>query len=296
MTTVLGKRKSHASPAGAAAPPGDIFRRFFEANFEPLPVAKPAATPVSAPSAEDEDDEPEDGDEWAGLSDYGAGEPGRTIEIVEHTALKPLPALSRREAKAYLSSRPPTVATASSSATAAAPAQKAKKATPGDEDSADLLRNDLALQRLLSESHLFNPSPLGAGSGVDTTHHGRTRHVATDLRLSSLGSKSSIFKQAKMPMSHRKGIEGAKVAREEKRRREAKENGIVLERPAPGKGPKAKDRGRERGAGKRERAVDAPAVGKFQGSTMLRLSKKDVAEIQGGGGAPRGGKTKRRRR
>jgi hypothetical protein len=75
--------------------------------------------------------------------------------------------------------------------------------------------------------------------------------------------------------------------REAKRRAEAKEAGIVLERETRKK--KGADRGRERGVG-------GPSVGKFRGG-MLTLSKKDVRDITGEGGGERGkGKAKRGRR
>jgi hypothetical protein len=73
-------------------------------------------------------------------------------------------------------------------------------------------------------------------------------------------------------MAHRKGIIDKRVAREEKRRREAKENGIVLER----KGGKERRRGRGKGEGE----IDGPGVGKWRGG-MLRLSGRDVRDIEG---------------
>ncbi|KAI1842303.1 hypothetical protein JX266_011471 [Neoarthrinium moseri] len=314
MATVLGKRKSRsaaaAEPAVSEEEAQAIFRRHFEAQFAPLPDSKPGKSSASADddSEEEEDDdradsilslsedEEADGDEWDGLSESDETPEAAAVEVevIDHTkpsTANPLAAaLSKREAKAYLSSRVPTSLASSASA-----ASKAKaKPTPTEEDSADLLKNDLALQRLLSESHLFNPSKVSSsliGTSVDTTAHaGRNRHLATDLRLAALGSKASIYKQAKMPMAHRKGIEGAAAARESKRRREAKENGIILERPAAAKVKKG-----DRRLGSRDRAVDAPAVGKLRNG-MLRLSKRDVEEIQGSGGGGRGGKMKRRRR
>ena len=80
-----------------------------------------------------------------------------------------------------------------------------------------------------------------------------------------------------MPLTHRKGITAKKREREEKRRKEAKENGIILE---VGAGKKVGKDARGGGKGRRERGVGAPSVGSFQGGT-LRLSRKDVAEIEG---------------
>ena len=75
-----------------------------------------------------------------------------------------------------------------------------------------------------------------------------------------------------MPMSHRKGIISKQSDREEKRRREARENGIILEKARSGmKGHKE---------ARRDRGIGGPGVGKFSGGT-LRLSKKDIFDIEG---------------
>ncbi len=72
-------------------------------------------------------------------------------------------------------------------------------------------------------------------------------------------------------MSHRKGILTKAQDREDHRRKEARENGIILERPT---------KQRKEQSRKRERGIGNPAVGKFRGG-MLRLSKRDVASIKG---------------
>lgn len=74
-----------------------------------------------------------------------------------------------------------------------------------------------------------------------------------------------------MPMSIRKGIVSAAANREAKRRREAKENGIILERQSGG--GKAK---RSRPAGDLVR----PGIGRLKGAE-LRLSNKDVQSMEG---------------
>lgn len=73
-------------------------------------------------------------------------------------------------------------------------------------------------------------------------------------------------------MNMRKGIVAAAGARESKRRREAKENGVILERET-GKKSKKRDRGRDLG-------VDRPGVGRLRGAE-LRLSDRDVRGIEG---------------
>lgn len=80
----------------------------------------------------------------------------------------------------------------------------------------------------------------------------------------------------------RKGIKAKAVSKEDKRRREARENGVVLEKPALKKQATSSMR--------RERGVGGPSVGKFTGGT-LNLSKRDIAHVQGSG---RGGKTRGR--
>jgi hypothetical protein len=100
--------------------------------------------------------------------------------------------------------------------------------------------------------------------------------------LQALGSKTSIYKQENMPLAHRRGILSKQAERESTRRKEARENGIILERA------KSKDKF----GGKRDRGVGGPGVGKFSGGT-LTLSKKDIMDIEGPkksfGGGGRGG-------
>ena len=132
------------------------------------------------------------------------------------------------------------------------------------------LKKDLALQRLIQESHLLEKDGL-------TSHAGETRHRALDMRFQKLGSKSSIFAQPKMPLAQRMGIATKAAERSEHRRREARENGIVLE-----KARQEKKDGRK----SRQRNIDAPSVGKFR-KGMLTLSKKDLHEIHGPRRKPR---------
>lgn len=152
-----------------------------------------------------------------------------------------------------------------------------KKEEEGSDDDAMDLKNDLALQRLLKESHL-----LESGNDLDPT--GKNRHKALDLRAQSLGAKTSLFTQEKMPMSHRKGIKGKAATKEDRRRREAKENGIILEKPSF---KPSKSSGK-----KRERGIGGPSIGKFAGGT-LNLSKGDIMSIQGPRKSAKGKKGRR---
>lgn len=72
-------------------------------------------------------------------------------------------------------------------------------------------------------------------------------------------------------MNMRKGMVAARVAGEAKRRKEAKENGVVLEREVGVK--KVKKRAR------RDDAVDRPGIGRMKGA-QLRISERDVQSIE----------------
>ncbi len=80
-------------------------------------------------------------------------------------------------------------------------------------------------------------------------------------------------------MSMRKGIAAAADARDAKRRREAKENGVILERSAQTQGRKKGGGGgssRGRGGGD----VHSPGIGRMRGAE-LRISESDVRKIEG---------------
>ncbi|KAB2576936.1 Uncharacterized protein DBV05_g4481 [Lasiodiplodia theobromae] len=290
MAVALGKRKR--VEAKAAAPVSkrpakkeepeesdsedmrDAFRRAFEAKFKPLAgVTKKEKSPE--PEEKEEEDESEEDGHWEGISEDDE-EPSKTVEVVEVTGPTRSERLSKAELKAFMSSKPPTQPSKK-------PATSNKKDDSDDDADAMNLKNDLALQRLLKESHLLDASsPANLLAGPT----GKNRHKATDLRIQALGSKSSILEQKNMPMSHRKGIKAKAAAKEATRRREARENGIILEKERK---DKAKDAGK-----KRERGVGGPGVGRFSGGT-LRLSKRDVASITGEGrggfgGGKKGGK------
>ncbi|KXJ94631.1 hypothetical protein Micbo1qcDRAFT_45317 [Microdochium bolleyi] len=270
-SSVLGKRKARtttlaASPASDADQPAQdvqaIFQRYFEAQFKPLDAA--AATTKQPSKAEtvaedmdtdsddqEGDDDDDDRDSWSGVSEDGDAVDGDgmtpEIEVVSHIEPSSLLASSlnslsaKRTRKALLSSKVPSATADDPENSTSQASSKRSKSTATEEDAPSLLKNDLELQRLLTESHLFNPSKVGTLSNTvthhrshdgSTEHAGRNRLLATDLRMAALGSKTSIYAQAKMPMSHRKGMNAAAASREGKRRREARENGIILERPS----------------------------------------------------------------
>lgn len=146
--------------------------------------------------------------------------------------------------------------------------------TPDESDPAEMLnlKRDLDLQRLLKESHLLEKSKASESPG-------KQRQMALDMRLQALGAKESIFAQQRMPVAHRLGITKKADQKEARRRKDAKENGVILERVTKKSTSKRP----------RDRGVDVPGVGKFAGGT-LKLSRRDVANIQGPPTAARKGK------
>ncbi|KAL2134732.1 hypothetical protein VTI74DRAFT_10974 [Chaetomium olivicolor] len=317
MPSLLGKRKSRAvEDPEAVADAQELLRRHFESQFKPLAVAplvapKKAANEQSDHVSDSSQDGGSDADtghsesEWDGVS---SGEDENedeekddtpVVEVVDHTSTAlttTTTKMSKRELKAYLSSRPPDPSTASAQTTT----NTKKTESDGDqpEDSAAFLANDLALQRLIAESHILsaagaNPSHWqsqhAAGTAANTRAFaaGRIARKTTDMRMQALGAKESILSQAKMPMAMRKGIVGAAAEREAKRRREARENGIILEREV--KKTKTKNKGRG------DRPVDLPAVGRMKGAE-LRVSAREARAIAASVRGPAGkGKGKRRR-
>ncbi|KAI9681796.1 MAG: hypothetical protein M1829_000541 [Trizodia sp. TS-e1964] len=234
----------------------DIFRLHFEAQFKPIANKRARKTdekPLEHSSITNEESE------WEGISE---SEGEDMIEVIDYGPQKdPDSLLSKKDFKAFMTSKPPSLSANPSKAL------NSKKTAPldsADGMEAANLKNDIELQRLLSESHLLDSASPTSISRVN-------RHKAIDLRVQSLGSKVSILTQEKMPMSHRKGIVGKAKTKEAKRRSEARENGIILEKV---KKPK------RRSEGKRERGMGRPAIGSFKGGT-LQLSKRDVFRVQG---------------
>ena len=287
MAPILGKRKRRDQiiDTGNTLPhPGDgdssnvqaLLRQHFESTFEPLPEPLAHEPLIQNSDTKASDDELES--DWEGFSECEK-EHAETIHY--STSASSTADVSKDDFKTFMvrgqivtihqnyadhilrqSAKPPC------STTIIASTAKRKQSNPieNEDSSTDAanLKKDLALQRLLKESHLLD-------SDSSLSYSGQNRHKALDLRLQDMGSKTSIFAQQKMPLAQRKGIAAKATEREELRRREAQENGIILEKKA---------KSRKKAHNVKQRSIDAPSVGKFQGG-MLRLNKKDVAEIEG---------------
>ncbi|RKF71373.1 hypothetical protein GcM3_103007 [Golovinomyces cichoracearum] len=244
--------------------PWIIFRRHFEAQFKPLPTLEAKNLQVVLHDDLDQSYNTGDESEWDGFSDEEAA-----IQVVEHTETKAqLTKMSQAELKYFMNWAWLTEVPKSSKPPQGGPTAPISKSIIDDQNDlseAANLRKDIALQRLLNESHLID-------SIQNSTISGKNRHKATDLRLRALGSKTSILNQKNMPLSHRKGIDAKNKERETKRKKEARENGIILEKATFG-GKKTFEKRRDRGIG-------APSIGIFSRGT-LRLSEKDIKGVEG---------------
>lgn len=105
------------------------------------------------------------------------------------------------------------------------------------------------------------------------------------MRLAALGAVPTP--PQRMPMAQRKGIEKKKNERENERRREAREGGILVER----KGGKPRERRKRKGKGDED--VGGPSVGKWRGGTLI-LGGKELRDIQGSRSSANVGKRKKR--
>ncbi|ATZ54467.1 Bcfaf1 [Botrytis cinerea B05.10] len=266
--------------------PQEIFRRHFEAQFKPLPptTKKPKINPI----VEDREDEEEG---WDGLSDNSAEDDEQEengVQVVEHVEKidSRIAGMSKGELRAFMSSKiPKSHHTPSLSKISELPAGSADD--PGATEALNL-KNDLALQRLLDESHLLTSSSSSSAANSHAVHtlQGKNRLKALDMRVQALGGKTSIHTQESMPMNMRKGIIRKAEEKEERRRREAKENGIVLETKGRGGGVSGGRERRKERSGTGGTFDSGPGVGRMRGAT-LSLSERDVVGIEGskrGGG------------
>jgi hypothetical protein len=93
------------SDEGQALDPQEIFRRHFEAQFKPLPVAQ---KPIQANSDLESEDEGEDEEDWDGLSENSAGDEDNEgqsngVQVVEHVNIDSRTAgMSKAELRAFM--------------------------------------------------------------------------------------------------------------------------------------------------------------------------------------------------
>ena len=283
----------------------DIFQRAFEKRFAPLAKqgkegqtatyqkdSRPL-TGVDLQSEELDRNATESEDQWDGFrtdeqsttdeEDAFAGVDATSVEVVNYAdeghGMEEDAYARRYEKRSFMTSKPPSMANTNA------------KRSNDDSDSEDpqtaqtLLKNDLALSRLIRESNLLDQSTSIFTTNIapKTRKTLQTRQRMTESRLAALGAKDSVLDQKNMPRVIKMGIGSKKTQREEKRRREAKENGVILEKPTTQK---------KAALARRERSVGNPGVGKFKGG-RLELNKHDLKKLTSR--PPTDGKRKRRR-
>ncbi|EEB06303.1 rRNA processing protein Faf1 [Schizosaccharomyces japonicus yFS275] len=91
---------------------------------------------------------------------------------------------------------------------------------------AENLKNDVALQKLLRESHLLHEAASRSGT-VSLEAQGKARHKATMQHIAMLGGQT---KDQKMPMAARKGMHAKRQRIKKLVAAEARESGTVLAR------------------------------------------------------------------
>ncbi|EPS42643.1 hypothetical protein H072_3400 [Dactylellina haptotyla CBS 200.50] len=216
----------------------------------------------SEEEVEDEDEEmgdsEESGDDWEGFDEDDNTPAAREPEVVTYDfSRRGPPPTTKPSHRSFMTSKPPTSVNSTSTAKS-----KPKSAKDDKDDPSEVLnlKNDLALHRLLSESHLLDKETLTHSSGAN-------RLKAVESRIQSLGGtpmQKLNGSDARIPMHIKKGMVKKQAMRVEKEKRIAKENGIVVAKTAK----KKKERKRDSGVGN-------PSVGKFRKGALV-LSKKDV--------------------
>ncbi|KAF3916900.1 hypothetical protein ABW21_db0201527 [Orbilia brochopaga] len=271
----------------------DVFRRHFEARFGSVDLS-PAAAPTQptelqrikrssrdkdkqpssdppsngGPGSDDASEYSEDIDiSWDGIDDAAT----RPVEIVSYDFSRRLPPPSAKPSRsAFMSAKPPSSNTTTSSSSKPTSAKDTEEAAA---DAANL-QNDIALRRLLSESHLLD----------STLSHASARHrqQALESRIVGLGG-TALSKldgtASRTPMAIRKGMSRKQEAREEKVRTAARDSGIVLAKSQMKKKKRKLKANGSSSSSKRDRGVGGPTVGKFRRGALV-LSQRDVAGMR----------------
>lgn len=190
------------------------------------------------------------------MSDSSDSEP--EVVTFTGTASSSSEPMSKRERKLFMTSTAP---------------KKEIKEPPKSRKKKDVdpesVENDLALQRLISESHILAEANdyTGADISLDFDPIGKSRIKALDSRMHTLTGKTQ--KAQKMPMKMRQGVEAKRKERQDKKEKEAREAGIVLARKAKVK----------KSTTKRDRGLKIASVGKSTGHGIV-VSERDIQRIR----------------
>ncbi|KAF3901814.1 hypothetical protein AA313_de0206787 [Arthrobotrys entomopaga] len=288
MPSLKRKRDREETPSSSRDAINAIFQRHFESKFgavELTPVVTPPTksqrrknkkpqsdysesseddsehSTHSSQSEADSDDQKEEEEEeedfeeeWEGLDDTP---PSPEIITYDFSRRGPPPSTKPTSHRSFMSSKPPSSETK-------IPTHKPKPSEKEDESETLNLKNDIALNRLLRESHLLDQKTLSHSSASN-------RQKAIESRIQSLGGTplaKLTNSEARIPMHIRKGMAKKEAMRVEKKKKVARENGIIV--------AKEKKKKRER---KREGGVGNPSIGKFKKGALV-LSRRDVSRMR----------------
>ena len=208
------------------------------------------------------------------------------------------------EKKLRRSGKPLTLAELKKKKNEALQQQSAGKGKEGT--SAEELKEDIDLQRLLNESHILKnlaDERRNTASGAELTLRtlddpviGKARVRTLDARMEQLssinGDKKKLTQLEKIPMKIRQGMIKAQKARILKHEQEAKESGIVMSINKKGQFRKidndkafiSKDkligRGHSHKGKSKDRGLKIQSVGRSTPNGLV-LSANDIAKIQG---------------
>ncbi|RVD90253.1 uncharacterized protein DFL_001228 [Arthrobotrys flagrans] len=284
----MPKRK-RSSPPDASATTGTskssnqdainaIFRANFESKFGSIDISPVVPQTSNASSEDDDQDDSENDleDEDSDLNledgdlddDMNENDNNPKVEVITYDfSRRGPPPTTKPSRRSFMSSKPPT-----SSASSTSKPQPTSKLSKSEEAAEVLhLKNDIALRNLLSESHLLD----------STLSHSnpKNRHKAIESRVIALGGKP-LKQKGNIPMAIQKGMKAKQKSIAEKVKREAKVNGVVMDKESKRAKERRKNKERQerrKGEG-RGTGVGHAKVGKFRGGE-LRLSRRDVAAM-----------------
>lgn len=275
----------------------DIFKRSFEQQFgkvEGLPESESEEEDSGETYDNDSEDseEREDGEErendsdldlemmeeyehYQGQEDSEESDPESEDEkpvVVRHTDSSFTVTATKQEKKLFMSSKAPL------QEAKAELSSKRQRTEEREEDEQLNLDNDLALQRLIKESHILAEAGL-SGVDISTGITGKARHKTLESRLDDLGVKRAKTQQ--MPMNMRKGMTAKQKERHERHVKNSREAGIVLARSEVSKAPKKQV--------KRERGLKIASVGRETRHGLI-ISKSEISKYSGTGGGKKKGR------
>lgn len=262
-----------------------LMKRQFEEQFgkvEGLPESEDEFDNESEEEAQDDEDEDSENDNVEGSSDGennsefdlemeeyehfqdevpsdSGSESDEGPIVVRHSESGFKVEATKQEKKLFLSSKAPQQEPKPEP-------KRRQRANEPDEDERQNLDDDLALQRLIKESHILAEAGL-SGVDISTGVIGKARHKTLDSRMNDLGLKK--LKEGQMPMKMRQALSAKQQQRKDRHVAQAKEAGIILARSATAKEPRKNV--------KRERGLKINSVGRETRHGLI-ISKSEIAK------------------